>query len=184
MAASICHTCKKAARQHCGRCCKVYYCSKGCQILDWEEHKSDCKLVQALQMLDAYNLPCKDKILYVDSTKARMMEPADFFRELDAKHNAPRKAMEFTGHLSDETPNPVVPCPLASHSERGATGPGPCPTGHPGVMGSTGAPGMSGALERRMKIIPYHSAHADFDGDIMNINTSHPPRRRRRYRSP
>ena len=28
----------------CGNCKKVYYCSKGCQLVDWQHHKSLCQV--------------------------------------------------------------------------------------------------------------------------------------------
>lgn len=48
---SNCETCGKArdavaggnAMQVCGRCKKVRYCGKGCQVEDWEAHKPFCR---------------------------------------------------------------------------------------------------------------------------------------------
>jgi len=41
----LCSTCKKETHtcKHCGRCKKVYYCSKACQIQNWSAHKKVCK---------------------------------------------------------------------------------------------------------------------------------------------
>ena len=45
-----CHNCKrndslqKTKRMHCGRCRKVHYCSKACQINDWDNHKMYCNV--------------------------------------------------------------------------------------------------------------------------------------------
>lgn len=34
---------KDKEMKKCGRCKKIYYCSKECQIKDWQNHKSECK---------------------------------------------------------------------------------------------------------------------------------------------
>ena len=39
----VCFSCQKETTFKCGRCKMAYYCSKECQVLHWENHKSDCK---------------------------------------------------------------------------------------------------------------------------------------------
>ena len=38
----ICKVCGKVARQKCGRCVSVRYCSRECQVQDWKTHKPVC----------------------------------------------------------------------------------------------------------------------------------------------
>ena len=42
--AKVCRVCEsKDGVRACGRCQKVYYCSKDCQVSDWKRHKRTCK---------------------------------------------------------------------------------------------------------------------------------------------
>src|SRR5687767_3575076 len=38
-----CKVCGKETNGGCGRCKRVYYCSKICQVRDWKSHKKRCK---------------------------------------------------------------------------------------------------------------------------------------------
>ncbi len=42
----LCRVCGKGAQGEklrcCGKCKKVYYCCRDCQLADWPSHKSDC----------------------------------------------------------------------------------------------------------------------------------------------
>jgi hypothetical protein len=38
----LCAVCYKSQTQRCGRCKKVYYCSRQCQTRDWPVHKRKC----------------------------------------------------------------------------------------------------------------------------------------------
>lgn len=37
-----CNQCQSTAKNKCGRCFRVYYCSTACQKEDWPEHKTEC----------------------------------------------------------------------------------------------------------------------------------------------
>jgi plasmid rolling circle replication initiator protein Rep len=40
---TICNLCENKATYQCGKCKITRYCSKECQIEDWERHKKICK---------------------------------------------------------------------------------------------------------------------------------------------
>ena len=37
-----CFVCCKSATSNCSKCSQVYYCSRGCQLLNWPQHKKEC----------------------------------------------------------------------------------------------------------------------------------------------
>jgi hypothetical protein len=40
-----CNVCHKGGKKTCGRCQRVKYCSRECQLKDWKNHKTHCKPV-------------------------------------------------------------------------------------------------------------------------------------------
>ena len=45
---SVCSTRPRKVAKKCTGCFMVYYCSKGCQVRDWDNHKIICKVRQLL----------------------------------------------------------------------------------------------------------------------------------------
>lgn len=43
---NICEACDKTGINACGKCLKTLYCSKECQISDWNEHRKYCSLIK------------------------------------------------------------------------------------------------------------------------------------------
>jgi len=39
---NYCNLCTKPSKFNCGKCKKTFYCSKECQVKDWNEHKKKC----------------------------------------------------------------------------------------------------------------------------------------------
>ena len=37
-----CATCGSITAKKCGKCCKVHYCCRDCQVKDWKNHKLNC----------------------------------------------------------------------------------------------------------------------------------------------
>ena len=37
-----CATCGSTTTKKCGKCCKVHYCCRDCQVKDWKNHKLNC----------------------------------------------------------------------------------------------------------------------------------------------
>ena len=50
MATVLCNGCQKeiSPMNRCGKCMKIYYCERECQVQDWKKHKLDCK-TQSIQ---------------------------------------------------------------------------------------------------------------------------------------
>lgn len=48
--AKLCICCKQDAHSKCSQCQCTYYCSKGCQTKDWEEHKLVCGSVREVSL--------------------------------------------------------------------------------------------------------------------------------------
>ena len=126
-----CHSCGKSKSElgleavnlkQCGRCQKVSYCNKDCQISDWQAHKSSCQ--RPRPALDAgTSLPFSHHM----AVRATGQDPATYFQRLYKRTNSEAEVykhlidvyrlrvqddIDFTGHMHGvHTEDPAGPLP-------------------------------------------------------------------------